>query len=46
MSLDLSSEDISDFLMYLEDSFDSLNSEKQNIVKATLQLLINWIKEK
>lgn len=36
MSLDLESEDISDYLDILEDNFDYISSEKQNIIKETL----------
>lgn len=36
MSLGLSLEDISDYLYILEDNFDYINSEKQNVIKETL----------
>ena len=45
MSLSLSLEDISDYLYILEDNFDSINSEKQNIIKETLYQLVEYIKK-
>ena len=45
MSLDLESEDISDYLDILEDNFDYISSEKQNIIKETLQQLVEYIKK-
>ena len=45
MSLGLSLEDISDYLYTLEDNFDYINSEKQNVIKETLYQLVEYIKK-
>ena len=45
MSLGLSLEDISDYLYTLEDNFDHINSEKQNVIKETLYQLVEYIKK-
>ena len=45
MSLGLSLEDISDYLYILEDNFDYINSEKQNVIKETLYQLVEYIKK-
>ena len=45
MSLGLSLEDISDYLYILEDNFDYINSDKQNVIKETLYQLVEYIKK-
>ena len=45
MSLGLSLEDISDYLYILENNFDYINSEKQNVIKETLYQLVEYIKK-
>ena len=45
ISLGLSLEDISDYLYILEDNFDYINSEKQNVIKETLYQLVEYIKK-